>query len=140
MKSFLLITIIYPKTKKYVLKTTCIGNNLPTYVRENTDFPRENPWQLPSAVANFEGCKYVVLFHSDEEHEIISDRKLIMLTSIILDVDSCKYTKIEFNSGDHLSLEETLNMHNPVIFADSGFNKNHNHYYYQTLLEKCSYK
>ena len=59
MKSFLLITIIYPKTKKYVLKTTCIRNNLPTYIRENRDFPRENPWQLPSAVANFEGCKYV---------------------------------------------------------------------------------
>ena len=38
------------------VKTTCPGNNLPTYIRENTDFLQQKPRQLPSAEANFEGC------------------------------------------------------------------------------------
>ena len=31
------------------------GNNLPTYIKENKDFPSQKPRQLPSAEANFEG-------------------------------------------------------------------------------------
>ena len=33
-----------------VVNTNCLGNNLPTLIRENTDFSR----QLASAEANFE--------------------------------------------------------------------------------------
>ena len=31
-------------------------------------------------------------------------------------------------------------MHNTVTLVKSVFNKNHNHYYYQTFSEKGSYK
>ena len=42
----LLFMVIYPKINKNVV-------NLPTQIRENANFPQ----QLPSAKANFEGCK-----------------------------------------------------------------------------------
>ena len=38
-----------------LLRQFPIGNNLPTHIRENTDFPRKKPRQLPSAEANFDG-------------------------------------------------------------------------------------
>ena len=34
-----------------------LGINLPKH-RENIDFPRQKPRQLPSVEANFEGCNY----------------------------------------------------------------------------------
>ena len=37
-----------------VVNKNCLGNNLPTLIRENTDFPRQKPQQLASAEANFE--------------------------------------------------------------------------------------
>ena len=39
-----------------LLRQFRLGNNLPTHIRENTDFPRQKPRQLPSFEANFEGC------------------------------------------------------------------------------------
>ena len=39
-----------------LLRQFCLGNNLPTHIRENTDFPLQKPQQLLSAKANFEGC------------------------------------------------------------------------------------
>ena len=36
-----------------LLRQFCLGNNLPTHIKENTDFPRQNPWQLPIAEGNF---------------------------------------------------------------------------------------
>ena len=39
-----------------LLKQFHLGNNLLTHIREDTDFPRQKPWQLPSAKVNFEGC------------------------------------------------------------------------------------
>ena len=38
------------------LRQFCLGNNLPTHIRENADFLWEKPWKLPSTEANFEGC------------------------------------------------------------------------------------
>ena len=35
------------------------GYNLPTHIRENTDFSLEKPQHLLSAEANFEGCLMV---------------------------------------------------------------------------------
>ena len=48
--------------------------------------------------------------------------------------------KIKINLDDDLPLGKTLNMHNVGIRIKSVFNKNHNHYYNQVFLEKCSYK
>ena len=36
------------------LKQFCLGYNLLTHVRENTDFPWQRPQQLPSAEAKFD--------------------------------------------------------------------------------------
>ena len=38
-----------------MLRQFRLSNNLPTHIRENTDFPQEKPQKLPSAEANFEG-------------------------------------------------------------------------------------
>ena len=57
-EDFLLFTIIYPEINMNVVKTICLGNNLSKYIRENIDFPRQKPRQLPSAEANFGGCQY----------------------------------------------------------------------------------
>ena len=47
---------------------------------------------------------------------------------------------MKINSDDDLPLEKILNMYNSKILIKSVSNKNHNHYYYQTVLEKCPYK
>ena len=47
--------------------------------------------------------------------------------------------KIKINSDD-LPLEKTLIMNNVVILDNSIFSKNHNHYYHEIFLEKCSYE
>ena len=59
MKTFLLFTIIYSKININVVKIIRLGNNLPTHIREYTDFLWQKPQQLPSAKANFKGWKYV---------------------------------------------------------------------------------
>ena len=64
---------------------------------------------------------------------------LIMLKSNISDVYSHKYTKIKINSDNDLPLEKTINMQNVAIVIKSIFNKNHNYFYLEMLLEKCSY-
>ena len=43
------------------VKTNCLVNNLTTHIRENTDFPRQTPRQLPSVEANFEGWTTIKL-------------------------------------------------------------------------------
>ena len=42
--------------KSILLKTFCLGNNLSMHIKENTDFLRQKPRQLPSAEANSKGC------------------------------------------------------------------------------------
>ena len=50
---FLLFTIIYPT---WLLLRQCLSNNLPTHIRENIDFSRWEPRQLPNAEPYFESC------------------------------------------------------------------------------------
>ena len=38
-----------------LLRQFYLSNNLLTHMRENTDFPRQKPWQLPGPEANLEG-------------------------------------------------------------------------------------
>ena len=38
-----------------LLRQFRLRNNLLTHIRENTNFPWQMPWQLPSAEVNFEG-------------------------------------------------------------------------------------
>ena len=59
LKIFLVFTIIYSKLTWMLWKQFCLGNNLPTHIRENTDFSREKPQRLLSAEANFKDCLMV---------------------------------------------------------------------------------
>ena len=69
---FLLFTIIYPKINMIVVKTICLGNNLPMHIRENLDFPRQKLRQLSSVEANFEDWVYkVVLDHTENFTECV---------------------------------------------------------------------
>ena len=56
----LFFTIIYQEINVNVVKTTCLSNDLLMHIRENTDFARQKPQQLPSAKANFEGCLEII--------------------------------------------------------------------------------
>ena len=49
-------TTIYPKIDMNVVKLIPLGNNLPTHIRENTDFSRQKSRQLPSGEVTFKGC------------------------------------------------------------------------------------
>ena len=40
-----------------LLRQFRLGNNLPTYIKENIDLPWQKPRQLSGAETNFEGCK-----------------------------------------------------------------------------------
>ena len=61
--------------------------------------------------------KYLVLFPSNENYEIVFDRNIYftMLKSNILDVCFHKYMEIKTNSDDALPLGKTLNISDAVI-------------------------
>ena len=63
-----------------------------------------------------------------------------MLKSNLSDVFLSKYTKIKISSDDDLPLDKTLNMYYVVKLIRSFLIKDHNHYYYETCFENCSYK
>ena len=54
-KIFYFLQKFIEKLTCMLLRKFCLGNNLPTHIRENTDFPRLSRRQLPRAKANFEG-------------------------------------------------------------------------------------
>ena len=54
MKIFFTFKIIYPKIN-ILLRQFRLANNLPTQIRQNTDFLLGKASKLPSAKANFEG-------------------------------------------------------------------------------------
>ena len=84
-------------------------------------------------VRKYDGTKYLALFHSNENNQIIfyRIRYIIMLKINISDAFSHQYMEIKTNSDDDLTLGKTLNVQNRVILFKSVFNKNHNHCYYK---------
>ena len=62
----------------------------------------------------------------------------VILQTNISDVYCDSYLKINTDPAD--DLEKTLNMRNVAILIKSVFDKNHNHFYYKAVLERCSYK
>ena len=67
-------------------------------------------------------------------------RYVIGLKIGITYVFSNNFAEMKIQSNDDLPLEETLNLHNVIILIKSVFNKDQNHYYYNSFLEKCSYQ
>ena len=49
------------------------------------------------------------------------------------------YAKIKVDSYDSLTIAKNLALHNAIIFIKTVLNKDQNHYYHNTFLEKCSY-
>ena len=50
------------------------------------------------------------------------------------------FVEIQVDSYDSLSIEKMLTSHNVIILIKSVLNKDKNHLYYKTFLEKCSYQ
>ena len=92
-------------------------------------------------IRDYDRTKYFVLFGL-KKHDAIYDkiRYLAELKIGIAYVFSYNYAKVKINSDDDLPLEETLNLHNAIILTKSVFNKDQNHYYHNTFLDKCTYE
>ena len=65
------------------------------------------------------------MFHSNKEYERVIDR--------------IRYVII-LKSNIFIPLKKLFTMQSLVVLIIFGFNKNHNHYYSETFLEKCSYE
>ena len=88
----------------------------------------------------YDGTRYLVLFSLEKNDAIYNRiRYLIGVKSGITCVFSHNYARIKFDSYDSLPLEETLTFHNVIIPIKSILNKDQNHYFCNTFLEKCSY-
>ena len=48
--------------------------------------------------------------------------------------------KVGINSNDDPPLEKTINTQNTIIFIETIFSNNYNHYHHGVCLTKCSYK
>ena len=89
----------------------------------------------------YDGTRYLVLFIPEKYNAIYNKiRYLISQKNGITYVISRNYVKIKVDSYDSLPVEETLTFHNIIIYIKSVWDKDkdQNHYYYDTFLEKYS--
>ena len=89
----------------------------------------------------YDGTRYLTLFGS-EKCDAIYDRirYLISLKSGITYIFSHYFAKIKVDSYDSLPIEKTLTLYYVIILIKSVLNKDKNHYYCKTILEKCLYQ
>ena len=92
-------------------------------------------------IRTYEGTRYLTLF-SSEKYDVIYNRirYLISLKSRITNIFSHYFAKIRVNSYNSLPVERRLTLHNVIIQIKSVLNKDKNHYYCKTFLEKFSYQ
>ena len=89
----------------------------------------------------YDGTRYFVLLGSKKYDAIYNRiRYLKSQKSGITYVISINYAKIKTDLYDSLALDKTLTLHNVIIFINSVFNEDQNHWYYNIFLEKCSYQ
>ena len=69
--------IIYPKINM-LLRQFCLGNNLTMQIRENTDFPRQKPLQMPRQISKTELC--TVSMSSLKKYPVYKTFQRIMLS------------------------------------------------------------
>ena len=83
----------------------------------------------------YDGTRYLVLFYQ-EKYDVIYNRirYLIGVKSGITYEISHNYAKFKVDSYDWLPLEETLILHNIIIFIISVFNKDKDNYYHNSFL------
>ena len=80
--------------------------------------------RIDGFIRDFDKTKYLVLYGL-EKYNAIYDRLryLIRLKSDFTYVFSYTYAKIKVDLEDYLPLEETLTLHNVIIFIKSVFDK-----------------
>ena len=89
----------------------------------------------------YDGTRCLVLFGT-EKYDALYNRigyRLGVKSSITYEF-SHNHAKIKNDLFDSLPPEETLTFHNVIIHINPVLNKDQNHYYYNTFLEKCSYQ
>ena len=88
----------------------------------------------------YDGTRYLTLF-GPEKYDAIYNRirYLISLKSGMTYIISHYLAKIKVDSYNPLPIEKRLTLH-IIIHIKSVLNKDKNHYYYKTFLEKCSYQ
>ena len=85
--------------------------------------------------------RYLVLFDHEGCDEVCNNIKyLISEKSGITDSNNHNFAPIRIDSYKPLPIEITLTFHNIVILIKSIVNKNKNEYYYDTFLQKGSFK
>ena len=89
----------------------------------------------------YHGNHYLTLFDS-EKYDTIYDRirYLISLKVASHIFFSHYFAQIKVDSYDSVPIGKSLTLHNVIIHIKSVLNKDKNHYYYNVLLEKCSYQ
>ena len=90
---------------------------------------------------DYDRTRDLVLF-GGEKYDFIYNRirNLVGVKSDNRCVSSHNYAKIKVHSYDSFSLEKTFTFHNVIRLIKSVFIKDKNSYYYNILLEKCSYQ
>ena len=97
--------------------------------------------KVDGCIRVYDGTRYLVLFGGEKYGSIYNTiRYLIWVKSGITYVFPRHYAKIKVNSYYSVPLEKTLAFHNVIIHIKLLWNKDQNHYYYNTFLEKCSYQ
>ena len=90
---------------------------------------------------DYDRTRDLVLFGGEKCYFIYNRiRNLVGVKSGNRCVSSHNYAKIKVHSYDSFSLEKTFTFHNVIILIKSVFIKDKNSYYYNILLEKCSYQ
>ena len=88
----------------------------------------------------YDGTRYLVL-PGLEKYDIYNKiRYLKSIKNGITYIFSHYYAKFKVDSYDSLLIEKILTLQNVIILIKSFLNKDKNHYYYNTVLEKCLYQ
>ena len=97
--------------------------------------------EIDGFVRIYDEARYLTLFGS-EKYDAIYDRirYLLSLKSGVTYIFSHYFAQIKVDSYDSLPIEKRLTLHNVIITIRTVLNKNKNHYYYKTFLEKCPYQ
>ena len=89
--------------------------------------------KMDAFIRVYNGIRYYLVVKNMIYYRI---RYLIGAKSGITYVISHNYVKIKVGSYNYLPLQETLTIHNVIIFIKSVFNKGKNSFYHNIFLEK----
>ena len=105
------------------------------------DIKNRTFYYFDNIIGVYDGTAYLVLF-GPKTYEAIYDgiRYLISQKSGITYSADHNFTRIRIESYNFLPIEKTLTFHNAIIFINSVFKRNQDHYCPNIFLEKGSYE